>query len=120
MLAAMAGNPTTEFDIMETHELGGVPELSQTVGTSSLINPIQTMDQYRTDPTRSDDLDPSHPSNSCRFRGAKFDLGAIIVHEVLGHAYSYALGGSDKDEMGATFTENVYHEQENQPTRCAY
>jgi hypothetical protein len=52
------------------------------------------------------------------------DMDAAMTSDLfgmlLGHEYTFVLGGPDNDEMSAMYLENIYHVQANQRPRCAY
>jgi hypothetical protein len=130
MFAALADWDTFEVDILDIGDAGtSISSIMHLEGSraTTTLNEGNTKNSYSWDPSDLTSLDFQSPGPHCGpNKPPKYlDLGAILVHEVLGHAYAAALASPGParalgTEQEAMFTENLYHSAASQATRCKY
>jgi len=130
MFAALADWDTFEVDILDIGDAGtSISSITHLEGSraTTTLNEGNTKNTYSWDPSDLTSLDFQSPGPHCGpNKPPKYlDLGAILVHEVLGHAYAAALASPGParalgTEQEAMFTENLYHSAASQATRCKY
>lgn len=55
---------------------------------------------------------------ACTIRTGRFTLGAIVLHELVGHGYNVLTTGEPAGQREAIRIENLYHSARNQLPRC--